>query len=163
MQSRCWSKNHFHDINRFTLSSTGPPRKHQEGLADHSVGSDLASLGQFPNQRPASDLNEMKYPTTPDDRYFVHKERLWRCTNPNLSDACRKDLVSKLMKARRAVRKAKSSNDEAALASARSDVNVAKVALGERGPTWWDDDTDYNRFLVKNTPYAKWWSEQLDS
>ena len=105
----------------------------------------------------------MQYPTTPDGRYFVHKERLWRCTNPNLSDGLREQLVSQLMKARRAVRQAKKLDDEDALASARSEVNEAKIALGERGPTWWDDETDFNRFLVKNTPYATWWREQADS
>jgi hypothetical protein len=30
--------------------------------------------------------------------------------------------------------------------------------LGERGPPWWDDGArDYNRYLVKNTPYAAWY------
>ena len=104
----------------------------------------------------------MKYPTTPDGRYFVHKSRLWRCTNPNLPEAQRERLVSNLMAARRAVRQAKKSADDAALKTARSAVNDAKVALGERGPTWWEDDTDFNRFLIKNTPYAQWWQQQCD-
>lgn len=60
------------------------------------------------------------------------------------------------MKARRAVRDAKS---EAETAAARADVHAAKVALGERGPVWWDDDApDYTRRAPKNTPYADWWA-----
>ncbi len=61
------------------------------------------------------------------------------------------------MKARRAVHDAK--GDEARLKTARSRVHAAKVALGERGPAWWDDGApDYNRHMAKNTPYADWWS-----
>ncbi len=40
---------------------------------------------------------------------------------------------------------------------ARAAVDAAKVALGERGPVWWDDGApDYNRCMAKNTPYADW-------
>jgi hypothetical protein len=40
---------------------------------------------------------------------------------------------------------------------ARRRVNLAKVALGERGAVWWDDGApDYNRRLARNTPYADW-------
>lgn len=40
-------------------------------------------------------------------------------------------------------------------------VDAAKVALGERGPVWWDDGApDFNRYLAKNTPYLEW-SEKL--
>ncbi len=57
------------------------------------------------------------------------------------------------MAARRAVRAAK--GDAAALAAARAAVDAAKVALGERGPPWWDDGApDYNRRMMRNTPYA---------
>ena len=104
----------------------------------------------------------MKHPTTPDGRYFVVDGRLWRCTNPSLPEDERQRLVRELMQARRAVRDAKSSDDEAALKQARSDVHAAKVALGERGPVWWDDGApDYNRYLVKNTPYQKWYENEV--
>ena len=63
------------------------------------------------------------------------------------------------MAARRQVKEAKKENDDALLAAAREAVHIAKVALGERGPTWWDDDTDFNRHLVGNTPYASWWDD----
>jgi len=40
--------------------------------------------------------------------------------------------------------------------AARSQVHDAKIALGERGPVWWSDGApDYNRRMLKNTPYAK--------
>ncbi|WDQ16442.1 hypothetical protein [Rhodopirellula sp. P2] len=94
---------------------------------------------------------------TPDGRYFVHKQRLWRCTNPNLSETERQQFVRELMKARRDVKSAKASGDEDAMQMARDAVNEAKIQLGERGPTWWDDDTDHSRQLVRNTPYADWW------
>jgi hypothetical protein len=73
----------------------------------------------------------------------------------------RQRLTDALMQARRAVKAAQRSGDSSALASARAGVQAAKVALGERGPVWWNDGAkDYNRYLVKNTPYASWF-EQL--
>jgi len=105
----------------------------------------------------------LSYPITPDGHYFVHQERLWRSTNPALDETRRQTLVSDLMTARREVAAAKRSGDETALTAARVKVNEAKIALGERGPTWWGDDTDYNRYLIKNTPYAAWWASRDDS
>ncbi|QDT60579.1 hypothetical protein SV7mr_31030 [Stieleria bergensis] len=75
----------------------------------------------------------------------------------------RQTLVNDLMTARRDVGTTKRAGDEAATKAARAKVHAAKVALGERGPTWWDDDTDYNRHLIKNTPYAGWWSTRAQS
>jgi len=99
----------------------------------------------------------MQLPTTPDGRYFVVRGRLWRCTNPALPEAVRSAWVHRLMDARRAVKAALASGDAPALASARAAVDAAKTALGERGPVWWDDGApDFNRHLVKNTPYAAW-------
>ena len=100
---------------------------------------------------------QLKYPTTPDGRYFIHNERLWRCTNPLLDARERSQLVKELMAARRAVKAAKAANDRDKLGDARARVHAAKVSLGERGPTWWDDNVDHNRKLIKNSPYAKWW------
>lgn len=101
----------------------------------------------------------LKYPVTPDGRYFVVKGRLWRTTNPNLDEQTRQQQVTKLMKARNQVKQAKRSEDLEALSAARSLVNQAKIALGERGPVWWSDNApDYNRYLVKNTPYADWFA-----
>ena len=66
------------------------------------------------------------------------------------------------MDARRAVKAAKALDDQQKLREARDRVNAAKIALGERGPTWWDDDIDHNRKLIKNTPYAQWWQSLED-
>ena len=97
-----------------------------------------------------------EYPRTPDGRYFVAKSRLWRCTNPNLPEERRRELVRDLMKARRAVRFAKDEEEERA---ARGAVHEAKVALGERGPVWWNDGAaDVNERHPKNTDYADWWA-----
>ena len=98
------------------------------------------------------------HPVTPDGRYLVVKGRLWRCTNPSLNEEARQRYVKQLMNARRQVKRAKQSGDETELAEARTAVNTAKVALGERGPVWWDDGApDYNRRMAKNTPYAGWY------
>jgi len=94
---------------------------------------------------------------TPDGRYLIVKQRLWRAADPGLSADRRDALVHELMDARRAVRAA--GDDAAALRRARGRVHAAKVALGERGPVWWSDGApDYHRYLVKNTPYAAWFA-----
>ncbi|WP_068137053.1 hypothetical protein [Roseimaritima ulvae] len=80
-----------------------------------------------------------------------------------MDEATRQRLVKELMQARRAVRDARMSDDGAALKTAREAVNAAKIALGERGPTWWDGDADLNRKLVKNTTYAEWFDSLADS
>jgi len=101
----------------------------------------------------------LKHPMTPDGRYFVVRGRLWRLADPDLPSETRSALVSELMTARSAVRSAKLSQDLAAEAAAHNAVDVAKRKLGERGPVWWTDgSSDLNRHLVKNTPYASWYS-----
>ncbi|WNL38043.1 hypothetical protein RN347_12155 [Halomonas sp. PAMB 3264] len=100
------------------------------------------------------------FPHTPDGRYFVAKNRLWRATNPALDDDEEQTHVNALMKARRAVKTAKDQNDDEALKKARSEVQKAKVALGERGPVWWDDGApDENERAPENSSYAEWWRE----
>ena len=70
----------------------------------------------------------------------------------------RAGLVSDLMAARRQVKTATRKQDPDLLAAARTVVDAAKVSLGERGPVWWTDGArDFNRHLVKNTPYADWY------
>lgn len=98
-------------------------------------------------------------PLTPDRRYLVVRGRLWRATNPNLPAVERARWVAALMDARRAVHSAMRSGDDVELGKARLAVDAAKRALGERGPAWWSDGSkDYNRHLVKNTPYAEWFN-----
>ena len=97
------------------------------------------------------------YPQTPDGRYFVAKERLWRRSNPALDPEARQQHVNALMDARRRVGQART---EAETRAARADVQAAKVALGERGPVWWKDGApDWTRYHPKNTPYADWWAK----
>ena len=101
-----------------------------------------------------------KYPSTPDGRYFVVRGRLWRLANPALPPEEKARLVSELMQARRAVRTAKLAADKDAESEAHAAVDVAKQALGERGPVWWTVGTpDLNRHMVKNTNYAAWFAD----
>ncbi|MXP41925.1 hypothetical protein GRI75_09765 [Altererythrobacter soli] len=96
--------------------------------------------------------------TTPDGRYIVVRGRLWRAANPLLDTAVREGLVRELMSARRAVRAALRTGNRDDLSAARARVQAAKEGLGERGEPWWSDGApDFNRHLVKNTPYAEWW------
>ena len=105
------------------------------------------------------DTVRMRYPVTPDGRYFVVRGRLWRCTNPGLDQDEREQLTRELMRARAAVGRAKRAGDEDGVRTARTAVNRAKVALGERGPVWWTDGApDYNRHLARTTPYREWFA-----
>jgi hypothetical protein len=99
---------------------------------------------------------------TPDGRYIVVRGRLWRRSNPALADDERQALVNELMAARRAIGTGLREGDEEGVRQARSRVQAAKVALGERGPVWWDDGTpDENRRLVPNSSYAEWYAALL--
>ena len=101
----------------------------------------------------------MRYPVTPDGRYFVVRGRLWRCTDPGLDTQAREAHTRELMAARRAKQAAMRLADAAARAAARERVDAAKRALGERGPVWWTDGApDYNRHMAHNTPYAAWFA-----
>ena len=94
---------------------------------------------------------------TLDGRYFVVRGRLWRATNPALPGEEREGWIKALMTARRRLRRA-ATQDDRERQQARQDVHRAKIALGERGPVWWDDGApDYGRRLVRNTPYAEWY------
>lgn len=99
---------------------------------------------------------------TPDGRYLVVDGRLWRTANPDLSEEVRAELTAELMRARRAVGTALRHDDAEAERVARREVNRAKIALGERGVVWWDDGApDFNRRLVRNTPYLQWYEQAL--
>jgi hypothetical protein len=103
----------------------------------------------------------LKHPVTPDGRYFVVANKLWRMSNPEIDAKRKAELVHDLMAARRAVKDAKSVGDLEAEAEAHRAVDKAKQALGERGPVWWKDGApDLNRQMVKNTPYAAWYAQE---
>ena len=76
---------------------------------------------------------------TPDGHWVVIDGRRWRATDPAIGEERRKELVRELMSARSAVGHAKRRGDAAAERAARDRVHAAKVALGERGPRWWED------------------------
>jgi hypothetical protein len=106
----------------------------------------------------------MRYPVTPDRRYFVVDGRLWRMTDPALLPEQRSSLTRELMDARRAVGVAKRAGDAEAEAAARAEVDRCKRALGERGDVWWDDGApDYNRHMARNSPYADWYAAQPEA
>ena len=102
----------------------------------------------------------LKHPVTPDGRYFVVGGKLWRMSDPSIDSAQKAALVHDLMDARRAVKSAKSERDQQQEAEAHRAVDVVKRALGERGPVWWTDGApDFNRQMVRNTPYAGWYAQ----
>ena len=78
---------------------------------------------------------------TPDGRYVVVDGRRRRASDPALPEARRSALVRELMSARSAVGWAKRRRDAEAEQAARKRVHAAKVALGERGPKWWDPES----------------------
>ncbi len=78
-----------------------------------------------------------------DPRHFVVDGRKWRATDPGIPEPLRIELVAELMDARRAVKGAR--DDATAMAAARSRVQDAKVALGERGEPWWDPPSEPGR------------------
>jgi uncharacterized protein len=75
---------------------------------------------------------------TEDGHHVRIDGRLWRATNPELPEEARAALVRELMSARSAVGWAKRRGDAEAERAARDRVQAAKVALGERGPRWWE-------------------------
>ena len=112
---------------------------------------------------PFNKRNMAEQLKTPDGRYLIVRGRLWRTSNPHLDPVHRQALVNALMAARRAVGAAKRSDDSAAMADARAQVDAAKQALGERGAVWWTDGApDLNRHMVHTTRYAEWYSALPD-
>ncbi|MCT9094026.1 hypothetical protein N4G70_35000 [Streptomyces sp. ASQP_92] len=82
---------------------------------------------------------------TPDGHFVVIDGRRWRATDPILPESVASRLRKHLMAARRSVRSALSSGDEAAVRKARERVQRAKVALGERGTPWWEQSAEERR------------------
>lgn len=77
------------------------------------------------------------------DTHRVIKGRRWRVSDPALDESLRQNLVDELMDARRAVKRARDDTESGSteLELARGRVHDAKVALGERGPKWWEPQT----------------------
>lgn len=77
---------------------------------------------------------------TADGHHLIIDGRKWRASDPSLPEDERQRHVDALMAARRDVGTAKRRGDDDAVREARDRVQAAKVALGERGPEWWDDE-----------------------
>jgi hypothetical protein len=82
-------------------------------------------------------------PKTEDGHFVVISGRRWRSTDPAIPEDVAAVLRKALMAARRDVGRALRSGDDPA--SARSRVQAAKVALGERGTPWWEQTADQRR------------------
>ena len=73
---------------------------------------------------------------SPDGRFLLIGGRRWRRSDPAIPEPLRAELVGELMDARREVGAA--GGDAGRTAAARTRVQDAKVALGERGEPWWE-------------------------
>ncbi|MBE1577816.1 hypothetical protein ACFORH_11525 [Amycolatopsis roodepoortensis] len=76
----------------------------------------------------------------PDGRFVVIGGRRWRATDPEIPEETAARLRGLLMRARRDVGAALRAQDPEAEREARARVHIAKVALGERGTPWWEQD-----------------------
>ncbi|MFI5806766.1 hypothetical protein [Streptomyces sp. NPDC051561] len=84
-------------------------------------------------------------PRTPDGHYVLIKGRRWRATDPDLPVDVADRLRHHLMAARREVGAALRAGDTTAERAARHRVRSAKVALGERGAPWWEQNGEERR------------------
>lgn len=101
-------------------------------------------------------MSKKNRPQTPDGRYFVSRNRLKRCTNPQLDDHTRRAAIKSLMQARHAVMRACTDRDRT---DAQEKVDAAKLALGERGAVWWTDGAPDDSGLAPDaSSYAGWWA-----
>ncbi|MFG2972126.1 hypothetical protein ACGFYY_03835 [Streptomyces sp. NPDC048331] len=82
---------------------------------------------------------------TPDGHHVLIHGRRRRASDPGLPADVAARLRSHLMAARRAVHSALRSHDVRAERMARRRVHTAKVALGERGTPWWEQDDEQRR------------------
>ncbi|MEU8656467.1 hypothetical protein [Actinoplanes philippinensis] len=81
--------------------------------------------------------------TDGEDRFIVVNGRRWRATDPAIPEPVAAELRRILMAARRDVGAALRAGADPA--PARRRVHAAKVALGERGTPWWEQDLDQRR------------------
>ncbi|GAA2485419.1 hypothetical protein [Winogradskya humida] len=77
---------------------------------------------------------------TEDGHFVVINGRRWRATDPTIPEDISTTLRRALMAARRDVGAALRAGQDPA--SARARVQAAKVALGERGTPWWEQDPE---------------------
>ena len=87
---------------------------------------------------------------TDDGRYVVIAGRRWRATDPLIPEYEAAQLRKVLMSARRDVGTAVRHHDAVAERAARDRVQIAKVALGERGTPWWEQSEEERILRWKN-------------
>ena len=87
--------------------------------------------------------NKERPPTTEDGHFVVISGRRWRATDPAIPEDVAAQLRKALMSARRDVGTALRAGKDPAPARAR--VQLAKVALGERGTPWWEQTPEQRR------------------
>ena len=87
----------------------------------------------------------MEVEHTPDGRHIIVNGRRWRATDPSIPPERAAALRKELMAARRDVGRALKQQDEVLEHEARARVQLAKVALGERGTPWWEQSMTERR------------------
>jgi hypothetical protein len=98
---------------------------------------------------------------TPDGRYVIVHDRLWRKPNPHLPLRRRLELVGELMQAQRELGEAKREGDWEAEQLAEDTVDELKETLGERGAPWWTDGApDQHHVPLQLSTYAAWYAAQ---
>ncbi len=98
---------------------------------------------------------------TPDRRYVVIRQRLFRAGDPSLPVSARRAYVNRLEMAQQEARQAHEGRDPVALRRAQLAADDARAQLGERGPVWWDDGApDLSWCRVASSPYASWHAAQ---
>jgi hypothetical protein len=144
----------------YSLATVRKPKNHRVHHL-HRVGltrRDLVCGNLWPTGKflKRQEVDVSDYPVTHDGRYFVVRERLWRKSNPALAEDDRQRFVKDLMSARRAVRDAKGNSNETAKARRRvereSRSRRPRTSVVERR------NSRFHRHMVKNTPYADWYS-----
>ena len=94
------------------------------------------------NEPDKEDIRAKSIEQTADGHYLIIDGRRWRATDPGISEEKRRQLVSELMKARRDVGRALREGNKELEREARSRVQKAKIALGERGAPWWQKGSE---------------------
>lgn len=115
-------------------TSEPEPEPAPEPEPEPGPGSGLASESASERERETGPGS-----ASDDERWLVVNGRRWRRTDPSLPAELVERLKSHLGRGRSGVGAAKRRGDEAAVASARERVGLAKHGLGERGPRWWEE------------------------
>lgn len=131
------------------VALAGTPLRPRTEHHETNVARKTTSLPRADHSEPTPAAATVERPPAPHtatqasaiDGYLVIDGRRWRATDPHIPPPLEATFTHALMDARRAVKAAKGKGAEAERA-ARRRVQDAKVALGERGPRWWQPMSD---------------------